>query len=172
MEMLEAGLAEEVEGGKPRSSRQRAAKRLARNAYLDTDDFEYLDSPASSAHSKDTESTGGKGKKGKQKMVTRRKKRRRGKGKGPLSKGEQRVPPMKIKMIGRSGESDSPIFFAESVESWDEGSESESAAVKVNPMLAQEQEGLDSETSSLALEERGEEEREREVSALFKIIWS
>ena len=36
---------------------------------------------------------------------------------------------MKIKVIGRSGESDSPIFFAESVESWDEMSESEQAVI-------------------------------------------
>ncbi len=28
---------------------------------------------------------------------------------------DPKVPPMKIKLIGRSGESDSPIFFAESL---------------------------------------------------------
>lgn len=172
METLGAGVEPEDEEdmGRARSSRQRAAKRVAKNAYtIDLDELEYLDSPSSSAHSKDTETatSGRSSKKGKQKVDGRRKKkRRRGKGKGPLGKGEPRVPPMKIKMIGRSGESDSPIFFAESVESWDEGSESE--GMLKNPMLANLQErGLDSETSSLALEEREEDLGEREVSFIL-----
>lgn len=159
---------EEEDGG--RSRRQRAAKKVAKNAYtIDLEEFEYLDSPTSSAHSKDTETaSGGKVKRGKQQKEQkvegrRKKKRRRGKGKGPLAKSEPRVPPMKIKMIGRSGESDSPIFLAESMESWDE-EESDSESMMKNPMLAHLQEqGMDSETSSLALEEREEEIDEREV---------
>lgn len=161
---------EEEEDGRPRSSRQRAAKRVAKNAYtIDLDEFEYLDSPASSApSSRDTESTGtGRGRKGgKQQKPGRKKKRRRGKGKGPLARGEPRVPPMKIKMIGRSGESDSPIFFAESVESWDEGSESEGMLKNPMPAHLQEEQALDSETSSLALEEMGEREVRSEVASV------
>lgn len=147
-----------------RSSRQRAAKKLAKNAYtMDLDDFEYVDSPASSAHSRDTGSTTGSGAK-KQKMG--RKKRHR-KGKGPAAKDngkEPRVPPMKIKMIGRSGESDSPIFFAESVESWDEGSGSERSAKKKKRKKAHlKEQGLESEKDLLALGEREVGEDEDEV---------
>lgn len=181
VETLGLGLEEEDEGvegggggvggGGARSSRQRAAKRVAKNAYtIDLDELEYLDSPASSAHSKDTESTsGGRGggsgasKKGPKQKVGRKKKRGRGKGKAPPTKddpkAEPRVPPMKIKMIGRSGESDSPIFFAESMESWDEDSENEGGMPRLKrPRLSHLKEpgGLDSETSSLALGERDE----------------
>lgn len=151
---------EEAVEGAPRSSRQRAAKKVARNAYtIDLDDFEYLDSPASSVHSKDTGSiTGG----GKAKQKPGRKKKRRRKC-GPVAakegaKTEPRVPPMKIKMIGRSGESDSPIFFAESMESWDEGSGSErGVSRKKSKKTLLKERGLDSETSSIVL---GDMERE------------
>ena len=69
---------------------------------------EYADSPASST--KESGSSGG---------------HKRGRG-GRRKKAEPKVPPMKIKLIGRSGETDSPIFFAESLGEWDgEGSGSE-----------------------------------------------
>ena len=172
---LGVGLGEEEEEEDPggrRSSRQRAAKKVAKNAYtLDLDDMEYVDSPASSAHSKDTGSTGG-GKKEKRKPGGRKKKRR---GRPPVTavkednKTEPRVPPMKIKVIGRSGESDSPIFFAESVESWDEGSDSErSTSRKKRKRGRQKHErGLDSENSSVTLGEREEEEEEEEEEELI-----
>lgn len=156
------GVEFEEEEGTSRSSRQRAAKKVPVNAYtMDLDDFEYVDSPASSAHSRDTSSTTGGGtKKGK----PGRKKRRRGR--PPVAKGEPkaepRVPPMKIKMIGRSGKSDSPIFFAESMESWDEGSGSEKGEGK-GKMARLKERGLDSENSSVVLGE-GEEEDDDEVS--------
>lgn len=149
-----------------RSSRQRAAKKVAKNAYtMDYEDFEYVDSPASSA-SKDTGSTtggGGQSKKEKQRPG-RKKKRQRGKPSVAKeeAKAEPRVPPMKIKMIGRSGESDSPIFFAESMESWDEGSGSE-RGVSVRKKSRKDQlkeRGLDSENSSVVMGDREEEEVE------------
>lgn len=149
IENLTAGLADEgEETANQRPSRQRAAKRVAKNAYtMDVmEELEYMDSPASSLHSShsrgDTGSSiSGSAKKDKKKLA-RRKRRRRGKGSAvdkedeeedfeveeisrKAEKSELRVPPMKIKMIGRSGESDSPIFLAESVESWDEGSGNE-----------------------------------------------
>ena len=69
---------------------------------------EYADSPASST--KESGSSSGQ---------------RRGRG-GRRKKSEPKVPPMKIKLIGRSGETDSPIFFAESLGEWDgEGSGSD-----------------------------------------------
>ena len=133
----------EEENGVQRLSRQRAAKKVARNAYtmdvMDELDYMYMDSPTSSLHS--SHSMGG-GTKKDRKKPGRKKKRRRGRFwvsekeeededeeeeelMGKTDKTEPRVPPMKIKMIGRSGESDSPIFFAESVESWDEESGNE-----------------------------------------------
>ena len=116
--------------------------------------MEYADSPASSSHSKDTTISGGTKK---AKGVTRGNKIKSttlNKGKGK-AKNEPRVPPMKIKLIGRSCESDSPIFFAESLESWDEGSGSERGGVSRQGRVRKlrEQEGLDSETSSIAFEE-------------------
>lgn len=150
---LGAGLGEVEEGeeedGVQRPSRQRAAKRVSKNAYtMDVmEELEYMDSPASSLHSShsrggDTGSSVGGGGKKDRKKPGRKKRRRRGQlpvlGKEEeedeeeiaekTEKTEPRVPPMKIKMIGRSGESDSPIFFAESVESWDEGSGNEKSS--------------------------------------------
>ena len=56
---------------------------------------------------------------------------------------------------GRSGESDSPIFFAESLESWDEGSGSDRGEVlrdeKVARLRAAQE--PDSETSSIDFNE-------------------
>ena len=140
-----------------RSSRRRAAKNLAKNAYtLDLDEMEYADSPASSSHSKEAPPTGIKDKK-KGKRTRGRKKKESG-APSKTEKGELRVPPMKIKMIGRSGESDSPIFFAESLESWDEGSGSERGmAISAKQRARLKDRGLDSETSSLMLEEREED---------------
>lgn len=171
MDHLGVGFEEETEDGNNRSSRQRAAKKVAKNAYtMDLDDFDYVDSPASSAHSRDTGSTAGGGvKRDKARPGGRR--RRKGRGRPPASakedsKLEPRVPPMKIKMIGRSGESDSPIFFAESMESWDEGSGSEKGAPRKKGRKALLKErGLDSENSSIALGEREEGEEEDEVSS-------
>ncbi len=158
---------DEEEGGVSRSSRQRAAKKVAKNAYtMDFEDFEYVDSPASSAHSKDTGSTGaGQSKKEKQRPG-RKKKRQRGRPPAVPKeevKAELRVPPMKIKMIGRSGESDSPIFFAESMESWDEGSGSERGVSmrKKNRKDQLKERGLDSENSSVVMEDREDEEEVR-----------
>lgn len=160
---------EEAEGG-ARSSRQRAAKKLAKNAYtMDFEELEYMDSPASSAHSKDMGSTsGGVAKKDKQKpgRRRRRKKRRRGRAPTPKDEGkaEPRVPPMKIKMIGRSGESDSPIFFAESMESWDEGSGSErGVSRKKGKKQRLKERGLDSENSSVVLDERDDVEDDEDL---------
>ena len=139
--------------GNQRPSRQRAAKQVAKNAYtMDVmEELDYMDSPASSLHSShsrgDTGSSiGGSGKKDKKK-ASRSKRLRKGRASGldkddekedleveeisrKAQKPEQRVPPMKIKMIGRSRESDSPIFLAESVESWDEGSGNEKGSAK------------------------------------------
>ncbi len=170
------GLEEEEEhAGGQRSLRQRAAKKLAKNIYnVDMEDLEYVDSPASSAHSKDTGSTIGGGVK-KDKRRTGRKKRKQ-RGRNPPSKegeaskedkGEPRVPPMKIKMIGRSGESDSPIFFAESVESWDEGSSNErgSSSKRKRKKKLPREESLESGHSS---REREEDEEEEEVEAVRK----
>ena len=131
--------------------------------------MEYVDSPASSVHSKDTGSTiggvAGSTTKKEKRKPGRKKKRRRGrppittKEETKTEKGEPRVPPMKIKMIGRSGESDSPIFFAESMESWDEGSGSEKGMSRKKERKARLKErGLDSENSSVMMEEREEEE--------------
>lgn len=51
---------------------------------------------------------------------------------------------------GRSGESDSPIFLAESLESWDEGSGSDRGEPLRDERLSRLKEGeADSETSSI-----------------------
>ena len=144
-----------------RSSRRRAAKNLARNVYtLDIgDEIEYTDSPASSTNSKETTGSGN-GKKQKQTSSGSGRGRKRGRRgiKRTEKSGGPRVPPMKIKMIGRSGESDSPIFFAESVESWDEGSDSEvGGVVRSKNKRVKELQGLDSETSSLVFGDRDDE---------------
>ena len=154
LESLTAGLVDDgEETGNHRPSRQRAAKKVAKNAYtMDVmDELDYMDSPASSLHSShsrgDTGSSlGGSAKKDKKKSAGK-KRRRKGRSSAvdkeeeeeeedfeveeisrKAEKSELRVPPMKIKMIGRSGESDSPIFLAESVESWDEGSGTEKSS--------------------------------------------
>ena len=147
---------DEAESGR-RSTRRRAAKNLARNAYtLDLgDEIEYTDSPASSTNSKEMAGSGN-GKKLKQTSGSGRG-RKRGR-RGIKRTDKLRVPPMKIKMIGRSGESDSPIFFAESVESWDEGSDSEHGGlVRAKNARIKELQGLDSETSSLVFGDRDDE---------------
>ena len=108
---------EEQEGG--RRPQRRAAKNLAKNVYSVgvEEDLEFADSPASTETSsaKDTPPV----------EVTLSRRRgwggaRRGKGRGGRGKGRRKgnsmkVPPMKIKLIGRTGVSDSPIFFAESL---------------------------------------------------------
>ncbi len=143
MESLSLGAEdiEEEEEGSRRSSRRQAAKNVSYT--LDIEDVEYTDSPASSSHSRDTG------------RLTKTRGRKRGgggstRGRGKKGKGGPKVPPMKIKMIGRSGESDSPIFFAESLESWDEGSDSERGEPlrdsKVTRLRGRE---ADSETSSI-----------------------
>ena len=89
-----------------RTSRRRAAKNLATNVYtLDRDDVEFVDSPASSSRDVPmaTSSASVRGR------PVRRGRKKQG-------KSEPKVPPMKIKMIGRSGDNDSPIFFAESMD--------------------------------------------------------
>ena len=156
----------EGETGGRRSTRRRAAKNLARNVYtLDlADELEYADSPASSTNSKETTGSGS-GKKHKQQHGqasggggSGRGRKRGRRGIKRTDKTGPRVPPMKIKMIGRSRESDSPIFFAESVESWDEASDSEQGGL-VRPKSARvkELQGLDSETSSLVFGDRDED---------------
>lgn len=150
---------DEGDGGR-RSSRRRAAKNLARNVYtMDLgDEIEYTDSPASSTNSKEAAGSGN-GKK--QKPTTGGSGRGRKRGRRGIKRTEKtgpRVPPMKIKVIGRSGESDSPIFFAESVESWDEMSESEQAGLSRSKKLrVKELQGLDSETSSLVFGDRDDD---------------
>lgn len=149
-----------------RSSRRRAAKNLARNVYtMDlADEIEYTDSPASSTNSKEAvhvhaHVVSGNGKKQKQTTGSSGRGRKRGRrGIKRTEKTGPRVPPMKIKMIGRSGESDSPIFFAESVESWDEMSESEQAGMsRSKNRRVKELQGLDSETSSLVFGDRDDD---------------
>ena len=183
MDTLGVQLEEEddLDGGVSRSSRQRAAKKVAKNAYtMDFEDFEYADSPASSAHSKDTGSStaGGGGRSKKEKQRPGRKKKRQ-RGRPPVAKeetkAEPRVPPMKIKMIGRSGESDSPIFFAESMESWDEGSGSERGVPtrKKSRKDQLKERGLDSENSSVVMGDREEEEEVsgREGGREGTVLW-
>ncbi len=152
LESLTVGLADDGDdSSNHRPTRQRAAKKISKNAYtMDVmEELDYMDSPASSLYSShsrgDTGSSiGGSAKKDKKRQGIRKKQK-----KGKTStldkedeeedfeveeistkaeKSQLRVPPMKIKMIGRSGESDSPIFLAESVESWDEGSGTEKGA--------------------------------------------
>ena len=155
---------EEGEAGGRRSSRRRAAKNLARNVYtLDlADEIEYADSPASSTNSKETTGSGS-GKKHKQQhsQASGGSGRGRKRGRRGIKRTEKtgpRVPPMKIKVIGRSGESDSPIFFAESVESWDEASDSEQGGLsRPKSARVKELQGLDSETSSLVFGDRDED---------------
>ena len=116
------GAGEELEEdpGGGRRPQRRAAKNLAKNVYSmgAEEDVEFVDSPASTGTSsaKDTPPV-------EQAMVSSRRRGggrpRRGKG-GGRGKGRRRgrsmkVPPMKIKLIGRTGMSDSPIFFAESL---------------------------------------------------------
>ncbi len=64
--------------------------------------LEYADSPASSTKEAPAKKKRGEGV-------------RKGRLRGGRKASEPKVPPMKIKMIGRSGESDSPIFLAESL---------------------------------------------------------
>ena len=70
---------------------------------------EDVDSPASST--REAAAAAGVGGVGTDKKKGGRKR----KGKKETEKSEMKVPPMKIKLIGRSGETDSPIFFAESL---------------------------------------------------------
>ena len=156
------------EAGGRRSSRRRAAKNLARNVYtLDlTEEIDYADSPASSTNSKETAGSGG-GKKHHRQQYSGQASGGGGSGRGRkrgrrgikrTDKTGPRVPPMKIKMIGRSRESDSPIFFAESVESWDEASDSEQGGlIRPKSTRVKELQGLDSETSSLVFGDRDED---------------
>ena len=158
----------DVEAGGRRSSRRRAAKNLARNVYtLDlTEEIDYADSPASSTNSKETAGSGG-GKKHHRQQYSGQASGGGGSGRGRkrgrrgikrTDKTGPRVPPMKIKMIGRSRESDSPIFFAESVESWDEASDSEQGGlIRPKSTRVKELQGLDSETSSLVFGDRDED---------------
>ena len=147
---------EEGEAGGRRSTRRRAAKNLARNVYtLDLgDEIEYADSPASSTNSKETTGSGS-GRKHKQhgQAVGGGSGRGRKKGRRGIKRTDKtglRVPPLKIKVMGRSRESDSPIFFAESVESWDEASDNEQGGLaRPKTTRVKELQGLDSDTSSL-----------------------
>lgn len=151
------------DGSGRRSSRRRAAKNLAKNAYtLDIDELEYADSPASSSHSKEAPPTGSRERKKGKRGRGRRKKETVASSNSKGDKGELRVPPMKIKMIGRSGESDSPIFFAESVESWDEGSGSERGlAISAKQRARLKERGLDSESSSIVMGDREDDSEVR-----------
>ena len=111
---------EEEEPGGGRRPQRRAAKNLAKNVYSmgAEEEMEFVDSPASTGTSsaKDTPPI---------ELPTGTSSRRQGvggvkRGRGGKMKGRKRgsgmkVPPMKIKLIGRSGASDSPIFFAESL---------------------------------------------------------
>ena len=79
--------------------RRRAAKRLLNSAYVDDREElpqEYTDSPSSEG---DVVVTKAKGKRGKKR-----------------NSDGLKVPRIKIKLIGRSDENDSPIFFAEPLE--------------------------------------------------------
>lgn len=167
----EEGEGEGDVGGR-RSSRRRAAKNLARNAYtMDlAEELDYADSPASSTNSKETTGSGS-GKKHKQQQQQQttsggggsgRSRKRGRRGIKRTDKTGPRIPPMKIKMIGRSRESDSPIFFAESVESWDEASDSEQGGmIRPKSTRVKELQGLDSETSSLVFGEDSTQVSER-----------
>ena len=158
--------------GKGRRPQRRAAKNLAKNVYsLDVnEEMEYVDSPASTSSAKDTppaeaittrkRHTGrggvGSGKRGRGGSAGRRGMReKKAKGDG------MKVPPMKIKLIGRTGMSDSPIFFAESLGEggWEESSGSERG-------LRTRKLGIDSETSSLHLGDREEDEDVSMVSSV------
>ena len=165
---------EEEMGGR-RSTRRRAAKNLARNAYtLDlTDEIEYADSPASSNNSKEAMVSGSSKKHKQQAQTSTGSGRGRKRGRRGIKRTDKtgpRVPPMKIKMIGRSGESDSPIFFAESVESWDEASDSEQSGLS-RPKAARvkELQALDSETSSLVFEDRDEDSTQVSASGIHTL---
>lgn len=147
-------------GGRGRRPQRRAAKNLAKNVYsLDVnEEMEYVDSPASTSSAKDTPPAEtittrnrggvGSGKRGRGGSGGRRGAREK------KNKGEgMKVPPMKIKLIGRTGVSDSPIFFAESLGegAWEESSGSERG-------LRTRKLGIDSETSSLHLGDREDED--------------
>lgn len=116
------GEIDDDEGGR-RTSRRRAAKNVSRNAYIfDQDDVEFSYSPANSVKgegSRKKEKEKEKEKRGRGGGGGRRGGRRGRRGGGgrvvKTDKLEPKVPPMKIKLIGRSGETDSPIFFAESL---------------------------------------------------------
>ena len=140
---LGGGVEEEAEGeemGGGRRPQRRAAKNLARNVYsMDiNEEIEYADSPASAGSAKDTPPAAEPTTLSTRKRAVRRKdggveQRGRGggkaavggagrdgrgageKGRGKVVGPGMKVPPMKIKLIGRTGESDSPIFFAESL---------------------------------------------------------
>ena len=127
----EDGEWEEGGGGGGKRPQRRATRNLAKNVYsVDAnEEVEYaVDSPASTGTSsaKDTppaelvrssssrKKVGGTEKRG---TVSKRGSAggRGGRVKGKRKGGGMKVPPMKIKLIGRTGASDSPIFFAESL---------------------------------------------------------
>ena len=89
---------EEDSGDAPSSGkgrpRRRAVKNVSKSAYVVDEKEEALDSPASEGE------VGGRG---------RMRKRKR-------KAAEMKIPRMKIKLIGHSDETDSPIFFAQSLE--------------------------------------------------------
>ena len=149
--------------GRGRRPQRRAAKNLAKNVYsLDVnEEVEYVDSPASASSAKDTppaeaittrKRVTGKGGVGSGKRGRGGSGGRRGTREKKTKAEGMKVPPMKIKLIGRTGVSDSPIFFAESLgEGWEESSGSERG---MRPRKL----GIDSETSSLHLGDREEDE--------------
>ena len=118
------------EKGGGRRPQRRAATNLAKNVYsMDVnEEMEYVDSPASTSSAKDTPPAEVKpsarkkvtGKKGGVRGARRGEGGRGGEGRRGGREEEEKesgmkVPPMKIKLIGRTGASDSPIFFAESL---------------------------------------------------------
>ena len=114
---------DDEEAGGGRRPQRRAAKNLAKNVYSmgAEEDMEFVDSPASTGTSsaKDTPPVE-PGVGSSQRLGEGGARRGKGGGRGGRVKGRKRggslkVPPMKIKLIGRTGVSDSPIFFAESL---------------------------------------------------------
>ena len=111
---------EELGGG--RRPQRRAATNLAKNVYsMGAEEDMEIDSPASTGTSSAKDTPPVEPAVGSSRRLGRGgAERGKGGGRGGRLKGRKRgsslkVPPMKIKLIGRTGVSDSPIFFAESL---------------------------------------------------------
>ena len=130
-----------------RSTRRCTATDLA-------DRIEYAYSPANSMNSKKTRNSSGKKQHGRGSEGSGRCHKRGRRCINRMDKIGPRVPSMKI---GGSRESDSPICFAESVESWDEASDGEQCGLGQPKSVRVKQQGLNSESSLQMISDRDED---------------